>query len=280
MTFGRAELPRTAVRVFFCILSGLFLLSLIISPFYLGPDDYFSPLSFLIMTVFLAGCAFRPMNGYRADPASGGETASDLGRWQFSLRRLLAAVTGVAVVFGCFGMLGATSSVVMFLSAAIVTSIFVRFVGTIVLGGSVIFACVYITIILRDLLERWFLFMQYKYSSGQGRGLSAPHDIYMFLIALCMLVPSALLLRIFYGLDAKRLLGALIVFEIFLILLVVSIAGDSVVAVLADAISFKFVGSYFIQQRWSIVVPWLIGTAIGQMLFVLHRRRAILENQE
>jgi hypothetical protein len=131
-------MPKTVISTVLWIFAGLFLVLLIIPFIYRTYNDYFTLPSLLIMVGFLGGSAFRQMNVSHATSESEVKTSNDLQPWQFSLRRILVAITGVALVFSffvsCFGTHMSTSSVVIFLSSLIVINILVRFVGTILLA--------------------------------------------------------------------------------------------------------------------------------------------------
>jgi len=175
-------------------------------------------------------------------------TEVGLKPWQFSIRRMLVATAGLAAVLGFFGPIaGYGSSVVWFLAAVLVASIVVPHMGRITVGGFAIFACAILAMMAHDLiwtpLGRW-----------------PPADGRTALIGTPLLIVMAVCLRVYCRLNTWHLLSSLILWEIFLVLLIASISGFDWGSVVSES---RYILPWFCVQRWYIVVPWLLGTALG-----------------
>ncbi len=185
----------------------------------------------------------------------------ELGRYQFSLRRMFIATTAVAAVFGLAVWGGwVHSDAVVYLSIAVVAAVFSSIARRTLLGGCVILRALWLSFVLGGML-----FGDHSLE-GDRRSLW---------IFAAFLPVSAMMLRLYTKAGAFSLLVSLLLAEIFAAMAIVYTYGlPTLFQAFASEdrpYAIQHLRSYFpIIEQWLIVTPWLAGIVLGE---VLARRR-------
>ena len=179
------------------------------------------------------------------------------GRWQFSLRRMLAATTAVAAVLGlaAWGQ-WVHSDAVVYLSIAGVAAVFSSTARRTLLGGCVI------------LLAFWLAMVLGEIAFGMHGRSGDPRSFWIF-AGLLML--SAMILRLYTKAGALSLAGSLVLSELFTAIVIVYTYGCPTLFEAFDSENRQFAlqhlrGNFPTVQQWLIVVPWLTGIVLGELL--------------
>lgn len=185
--------------------------------------------------------------------------------WQFSLRRMFVATTLVALVFSCAAAGGwVKSDAPVYLTIAVLAGVFWSAARRALLGAGTIFVAFWLAII----------FGQIAFGPARGRFGLHPDALWIFVV---LEVVSSVLVRRYALASAWSLLASLVVFEIFLAAEV--IIYNCYCPYLFQAFAAENRGRVFVELRDDffvagaqlaivlfIVVPWLAGIAIAEIL--------------
>jgi hypothetical protein len=182
----------------------------------------------------------------------------ELGRYQFSLRRMFVATTAVAAVFGLAAWGGwVHSDAVVYLSIAVLASVFSSTARRTLLGSCVILGAFWISLLLGGLVFGYH---------GRGVGQGA------FWIFAGLLTVFAMILRLYTKAGAFSLVTSLLLTEIFTAMMIVYISAyPTLFEAFANnehraVVLVRLRGNFPIDEQWLIVVPWLAGIVFGEIL--------------
>jgi hypothetical protein len=190
------------------------------------------------------------------------------GRWQFSLRQMFVATTGVAVVFSLAAWGGwVQSDAVVYLASVAFASAFSRAARQVLVGACIILAALWPTGFLTHI----------ACSPYWGSGVFAMP----LWIAVPIIFYFATFLRANCYATVWSLIGSLILAELLIVALIVHSCGYSTLIQALGRESQQYwlpreltlpgrFSSLFPKQAWYVAVPWLIGTLLGE---VVARRR-------
>lgn len=182
------------------------------------------------------------------------------GRWQFSLRQMLAATTAVAMVLALAAWGGwGHSDAVVYLAIAVVAAVFSSTARRALLGGCVILGAFWLAVLLGETV--------FGGTGGTGKW---PGPLTSWIFAV-LLTSSATILRRFTKAGAFSLAASLLLAEVCVALVIVYIC---VSATLLDAfgsenrwvVLMELRAWFPTVEQWLIVVPWLTGIALGELL--------------
>jgi hypothetical protein len=177
-----------------------------------------------------------------------------LRRWQFGLRHILAATTGVAAVLGLAAWGGwLHSDAVEYLLIAVVAGVFSPTARRVLLGGCVILGVFWLAMTLGASLF-----------GVQGRGVD-PRFRWIF---AGLLTVSATLLRRYTKAGAFSLAASLLVIEVFMAVVIVYTYGcPTLFEAFGNehrASAIQHLQSHFpTVEQWWIVTPWAAGIVFG-----------------
>ena len=193
------------------------------------------------------------------EPIETNAATPERNRWQFSLRQMFAATTGVAVVFALAAWGGwVKSDAVVYLSIVVLAGVFSSFARRAIFGACVILGAFWLTLILvssvLDVLP----------------GRSLPHSLLPWMIFACLLAISATILRLYMRATAISLAASLLLAEMFTAAVVIYFYGLPTLfqALAAENRQYVFVhfrGNFPVVEQWFIVVPWLLGIVLGEL---------------
>jgi hypothetical protein len=204
--------------------------------------------------------------------------------WQFSLRQMFAATTGVAILLGWAAWGGwIKSDAVVYLSVAVLAGVFSRNARQSLLGACILLAVIWLTGALNHLSR--------IYGLGCNFG---PDDNELTLGALCrsalLVFCVAVFLRTNSHFSRRLLVASLVLIELFVAAVIIHAAGEIYsCSTLYEALGFKSGVSsvhqsvirdhtrYYLLSRYPgqvlyIVAPWLLGIAAGEI--VARRRKS------
>jgi hypothetical protein len=200
------------------------------------------------------------------------------GRWQFSLRQMFVATTGVAILLGWAAWNGwGKTDAVVYLSIAILAGAFSRAARQCLLLAVIVFVELWLTGVWGHLTRgpEMGLILDYK-------GIWQPALWWSALILFCL----ATCLRAQSRIAFWHLAASLVLVELFITAELLCAAGRSCgCSDLHEALGFRnvdpsyqartdFIWSYFsgtfYEQLMYIVAPWLFGIAVGE---IIARRR-------
>jgi hypothetical protein len=202
------------------------------------------------------------------------------GRWQFSLRQMFAAVTGIALVLGWAKWQGQIeSATTIYLSIAVLAGVFSRAARQALVGSCFVISVIWITGVLDEItIVRMGVIL--------SQGIDPSTLLWSTLLVLC----AATSLRANFRIGIWTLAGSFVLIELF----VTAAIFDSVLrsfhlSTLNEVLGFGndrrteivarlFRGSmkyHFLKQRWYIAAPWLLGIVVGE---VIVRRRSASES--
>lgn len=189
-------------------------------------------------------------------------SSRQLGRWQFASRHLLAATTGVALVFGMAAWGGwGTSDAVVYLSIVVVTAVFSPTARRVLLGSLTILAAFW----LADRLGAMLF-------GRRGRWVD-PRSLWVFAAFLAI---SATILVRYTKAGALSLVASLLLIEVFLAIVIVYTYGCPTLFEAFDnehrAFVLQHLQHHFLTapHGW-IIAPWFMGIGLGE-LWTRHRQ--------
>jgi len=172
-------------------------------------------------------------------------------RWQFSLRQMFAAITGIAIVFGLAAWGGwVKSDAVVYLSIAVLIDVLLRATRSALLGACVILGAFWIAIILPQLVF------------GPGN----PESVWIFFV---LTMASSGLLRMYTRASVWSLLTSLVLIEILIGAVVVYEYGCPTLFQSFAAEKRAYVFQHFrdsfpsVAEHLLIAGPWLAGIVLG-----------------
>jgi len=169
----------------------------------------------------------------------GNQPSVPLGRWQFTIARLLAAMAGLAFVFGFLAHTDLLNSTTIgFAAMVVVTSVFIPHIGRMAVGVPVIVASFILGLGLGQLLVG-------KSSRYGGPGLA--------LVACAVVVGCVVLLRLYGRYSAWHLLGSLLLLQVVFFLAVIPDGGWVHVS---NALGWNA----------CITIPWLVAIVLGEAI--------------
>lgn len=190
---------------------------------------------------------------------------SRLRLWQCATRQILIATTGIAAVLGLAKWGGwIHSDAVVYVSMAVAATVFSAKARRTLLGACAIVGAFWLAAVLCDL----------QFGTPKGRFDVDPRAFQVFAALLTFI---AMFLRRDTRATRLSLIASLLLAELFVAIVIVYTYGCPTLfeAFRSDHRQnvFKHVQSYFpgIQQIW-IVVPWLVGVVLGD---ILARRKAL-----
>jgi hypothetical protein len=190
------------------------------------------------------------------DPASQ-ENPTLSRRWQFSLRQMFAAITGIAILLGCATWGGwIKSDAVVYLSIAILAGVFSRAARRCLLGACTILGTCFLVGFMSE----------YVFGPTGDRVGVDPRAVWTF--ALVSLYFAALL-RVFTRATAWSLIGSLLLIELFIVAIIIYTYGCRMLHCALAAKYREGVFDHFLiwfpEQRWYIAAPWLLGIVAGEI---------------
>lgn len=181
-----------------------------------------------------------------------------LGRWQLSLRQMLAATTAAGTVLGLAAWGGwVQSDAVVYLAIAVVAAVFSSTARRTLLGVCIILGTFWLAMVLGEI------------AFGPG-GRFTPNPLSFWVFA-GLLTLSAMILRRFTKADAFSLVASLVLAEVFAAIVIVYTYGCPTLFNAFDSENrdsvLRHLRIWFpIFPQWLIVVPWLTGIALGEVL--------------
>jgi hypothetical protein len=197
--------------------------------------------------------------------------------WQFNLRQMFAAITGIAILFGWAAWGGwAHGHVVVYLSVVLVAGILSRAVRRLLMGACLVVLVIWVTGVLRHLTE-----MHLGLYFGGGI------DPIALCLSILLVLFSAVFLRAKSHITIWALAGSLIFVELFVAAAILDegrlcfggsrlfdVLGfngtDQIAQIRAEWIRQLLV-HHLLNQRWYIVAPWLVGIVVGEI--IVRRRK-------
>ncbi len=201
------------------------------------------------------------------EPIEENAATPERSRWQFSLRRMFVATTAVAVSFSLAAWGGwIKSDAVVYLSIVVLAGVFSSFARRAIFGACVILGEFWLSAILGSSF----------FDIPPGRS-SFPGPQLFWIIFACLLAISATILRLYTRATAISLVASLLLAEIFTAAVVIYFYGLPTLfqALAAENRRYVFVhfrGNFPMVEQLFIVVPWLLGIALGE--FVARRRKS------
>ena len=184
-------------------------------------------------------------------------------RGQFTLCRMFVAMIAVAILFGVAAAGGwVKSDTVVYLTIAIIAGVFSRAARRALLGACTILAAFWLALFLGDMAF-----------GLHGRSVD-PRAAWIF---AGLLVAAAVFLRLCTRASALSLVASLILVELFVIAVLIYLYGCptlfSVLTVEDRTAFFVWLRMHFVEQRWYIAAPWLIGVVLGEIVASRQRRK-------
>jgi hypothetical protein len=184
--------------------------------------------------------------------------------WQFSLRRMFVATTALAMLFGLAKWGGwIESDAVVYLAIAVLAAVFWRAARQALLGACTILGAAWLVLVLSEV----------SFGSSSGRGC---YKQGVWIFSPLLLFSSAVFLRVVVRVPVWRLVGSLVLIELFITAIIVYTYGCST---LLQALATEYregVVDHFLmwfpEQRWYIAAPWLLGIVVGEA--VVRRRKS------
>jgi hypothetical protein len=213
------------------------------------------------------------------DLASPENPTPSRSRWQFSLRQMLTAITGIAILLGWAAWdQWRCSHAVTCLSIAFLASIFSRTARRVSVGACFVVLVIWMAGVLRYLTAIHF-----------GTLLSDPDrvDPVSLCLSTLLILCFAAFLRANCRVRCWVLVGSLVLIELFVAAVILDAAGQSCTGsasfdvlrfncaeqrdqIRADWIRDVLVDHLF-KQGWYIAAPWLLGIVIGGI--IVRRRK-------
>jgi hypothetical protein len=184
-------------------------------------------------------------------------------RWQFSLRQMFVAITGVAILLGWASWGGwVKSDAVVYLAIAVLAGVLSRAARRCLLGACTILG----TCVLVGFMS------EYVFGPTGDRVGVDLRAVWIF--ALVSLYFAALL-RVFTRATAWSLMGSLLLIELFIVAIIIYTYGCptlhcALVAKYREGVFDHFL-TWFPEQRWYIAAPWLLGIVVGEI--IVRRRK-------
>lgn len=181
-------------------------------------------------------------------------------RWQFSLRQMFAATTGVAIVFALAAWGGwVKSDAVVYLSLAVLVGEFVRATRWALMGAGTIIGAFWLAVLLGHII----------FGPGVGPHHMTPEAVWIFFV---LILASSGLLRMYTNASTWSLLVSLVLIEIFIGAVVVYSYGCPT---LFQAFASDNRGSVLWHFRETfppadihllVAAPWLAGIIFGKIV--------------
>jgi hypothetical protein len=184
-------------------------------------------------------------------------------RWQFSLRRMFVATTAIAILLSLASWGGwVRSDAVVYLSILVLGGVFSAATRRAILGACSIVAALWLAVV----------FGQIAFGPASGRLGVNPESLWIFAL---LLVAAATLLRLYTRTSAWPLMASLILIEMLIAAVVIYTYGCPTLFQAFSPDNRRYVlihfrGNFPIVQQLFIVMPWLFGIVLGE---VLTRRR-------
>jgi hypothetical protein len=184
-------------------------------------------------------------------------------RWQFSIRQMFAAITGIAILLGWASWGGwVQSDAVVYLSIAVLAGVFLRTARRCLLGACTILGTCFLVGFMSECVFG---------PTGDRIGV----DLRAVWIFALVSLSFAVLLRVFTRATAWSLVGSLLLIELFLVAIIIYTYGCPMLHCALAAKYREGVVDHFLiwfpEQRWYIAAPWLLGIAIGEI--IVRRRK-------
>lgn len=180
-----------------------------------------------------------------------------VGRWQFSLRRMLAATTAVATVLGLATWGGwIRTDAVVYLSIAVMAATFSSPARRALLGGCVILGAFWLACVLGQIVF-----------GAHGRMVD-PRSMRVFAGLLTL---SAMFLRLYTKAGACSLTASLVLAQLFTAIVIVYTYGcptlfEAFASENREYVLLHLRGNFPTDQQLLIVPPWLTGIVLGEIL--------------
>lgn len=182
------------------------------------------------------------------------KASQELERYQFGLRRMLAATMALAAVFGLAAWGGwVRSDAAVYLSIAAVAAVFSSGARRALLGACVIIGALWLAMFLGGMVF-----------GMHGRGCD-PRSFWIF---AGFLTASAVILRLYTKACVFSLVASLVLAETFAAIVIVYTYGRPTLFQAFANEDRAYVlqhlrNNFVLIQQWLIVVPWLAGIVLG-----------------
>jgi hypothetical protein len=189
------------------------------------------------------------------------ESATSLperSRRQFSLGRIFVATTAVAILISLASWGGwVKSDAVVYLSIAAVAGVFWSAARRALLGACAILGAIWLA----------GFFSDFVFGQPPGRFIAPPGAIWIFEALMAALAAS---LRLYTRANALSLVASLMLIELLIVAIIVYTYGCSTLFQALESEHrpwvFRHFLTWFPEQRWYIVAPWLLGIVAGEIL--------------